>query len=61
MKRFYFWFLMTPILVLAIPYWVLLLAEFIGEKAELASDKLLDLKLRQKYIAWCEKKTGYKP
>ena len=60
MKRAYFWFLMIPVLIMAIPFWVLLLAEFIGEKAEVLSDKMLDCRGRQKYIAWCEKKTGYK-
>lgn len=60
MKRAYFWFLMIPVLVMAIPFWVFLLAEFIGEKAEVLSDKMLDCRIRQKYIAWCEKKTGFK-
>lgn len=60
MKRFYFWFLMFPVLVMAIPFWGLLLVEFIGSKAEALSDKMLDSRCRQKYIAWCEKITGHK-
>lgn len=58
MKKLTWWLLATPLIPGAFIYYLTRALEKVGETSAILADRMLDSKMRMKYLAWRNRKFG---
>ncbi|QEG07378.1 hypothetical protein CPT_Shelanagig_039 [Salmonella phage Shelanagig] len=58
MKKFTWWLLAVPLIPMAFIYYLTRALEKVGETSAILADRMLDSKMRMKYLAWRNRKFG---
>lgn len=58
MKKFTWWLLAVPLISMAFIYYLMIALEKVGETSAILADRMLDSKMRMKYLAWRNRKFG---
>lgn len=58
MKKFTWWLLAVPLIPVAFIYYLMRVLEKVGATSAILADRMLDSKMRMKYLAWRNRKFG---
>lgn len=58
MKKFTWWLLAVPLIPMAFIYYLMRALEEVGKTSAILADRMLDSKMRMKYLAWRNRKFG---
>lgn len=58
MKKFTWWLLAVPLIPVAFIYYLMRALEKVGATSAILADRMLDSKMRMKYLAWRNRKFG---
>ncbi|QBQ74082.1 hypothetical protein QA062_gp39 [Salmonella phage vB_SenS_SB3] len=58
MKKLTWWLLAVPLILVAFIYYLMRALEKVGETSAILADRMLDSKMRMKYLAWRNRKFG---
>lgn len=58
MKKLTWWLLAVPLILVAFIYYLMRALEKVGETSAILAGRMLDSKMRMKYLAWRNRKFG---